>query len=330
MSRETMICCDKYLIGKMSHHLSYEDLVLANGIANSMRSFSYGGMEIRFPCGRWNVDFRNLLESMHIAWQNRTVSDLLRSTCFDRFIVLAPKEFLEDFQKLKTDVTQIAVVYSAFQITECDGQQIRLQLSGGDGGEKITLPIYQLKVLENLSAVPGGNGLKIVEIAEKQSYISREMIRKNMVDSLQNCLIDREYEKEGCHCISGPAFYDLFEKSIYDLYEMGGSQAVSRVRRHIFISSLNTGGEAFFRGAFFYWSMKRQLRANRNSKKYSERMELLVALWNELCRKMRFWETGDFAGDKVQELVVLIRKIRKLEPETVQFLTDREVGRNDL
>ena len=102
MRRETMICCDEYLLGKMSHHLSYEDLVLANGIANSMRSFSYGGMEIRFPCGRWNVDFRNLLESMHIAWQNRTVSDLLRSTCFDRFIVLAPKEFLEDFQKLKT------------------------------------------------------------------------------------------------------------------------------------------------------------------------------------------------------------------------------------
>lgn len=202
MRRETMICCDEYLLGKMSHHLSYEDLVLANGIANSMRSFSYGGMEIRFPCGRWNVDFRNLLESMHIAWQNRTVSDLLRSTCFDRFIVLAPKEFLEDFQKLKTDVTQIAVVYSAFQITECDGQQIRLQLSGGDGGEKITLPIYQLKVLENLSAVPGGNGLKIVEIAEKQSYISREMIRKNMVDSLQNCLIDREYEKEGCHMLN--------------------------------------------------------------------------------------------------------------------------------
>lgn len=95
MKRETMICCDEYLLGKMSYLLSYEDLVLANGIANSMRSFSYGGMEIRFPCGRWNVDFRNLLEAMHIAWQNRTVSDLLRSTCFDRFIVLAPKEFDE-------------------------------------------------------------------------------------------------------------------------------------------------------------------------------------------------------------------------------------------
>ena len=127
-----MICCDEYLLGKLSQHLSYEDLVLANGFANSMRTFSYGGVKIRFPCGRWDIDFLNVLNALDVKYQIRKVSDLPKCTCYDHLIALVPKEFLENWKKLKRNVIQIGLVYSAFQIIGCDGEYIRLQLSGSE------------------------------------------------------------------------------------------------------------------------------------------------------------------------------------------------------
>lgn len=330
MNSETMICCDEYLFGKISHNLSYEDLVLANGLANSIRSFSYCGTEVQFPCGRWNIDFLNILNDMHIEYRVRKVSDLLDCSCFNHFIVLVPKEFLTNFKKLNLEVVQIGIVYSAFQIVEREGKNFQLRLSWNGNTENITMSIEQLKILETLKTRPLGNTLKIIEVQENEYGGSKKIVFEKMVENLKKCLVTCASEYEGCHCVSGPLFYDLFVQSIHSMSEMDSKSISSRVCRHLFVSSLNAGGEAFFRSAFFNWYVKYRMPFGNIPKSYLEKIEWLIKLWHELCRKMRFWKAGNYAKEKVPELVDLIQQIKPLELEIVQFIVDMEEEKYDL
>ena len=306
-----MKCCDEYLLGSILDVWTYEQIVLANGIANSIYSFEYEGESIKFPCGRWQIDFLMMLKDMGIHYTELSFEEVESMHSYEDIIILVPKEFLRYGEKIRWNHIQIATVYTAFQIKECCGDQYVLSLPGpyGDIQEKIGGDL--LKKIRQLKVVPFESGLRIIKISKKL-YDLR--IIDSMKENLMLCRENAYRKKERYECFSGPQFYVEFEKCVAEFFEAGSLTSIDRVKSHIFISTLNAGGEGFFRGSFFKQYLKYKNKGDKDLEpEIQNEICMLICLWNEICRKLRMAEKEEMNQKFKEPVFDMIQLVREKE-----------------
>ena len=318
-----MYSCDNLLLSKIMSNSSYEELALANGITNNIRTVNYGDAEIDFPDGRGYLDYTYVLDKHNMQYEIISISELIQLKEYSKVIVLVPKEYLDYEDKLNIHVTQLAIIYSAFEIKWIKGNKIMLNLVENRWFDySKELSIDYLKMLEKILAKPLGFLLKVILLKRKTRKFTREEIKVKIRENVNNCIYNTETMKENTKCIAGVQFYSLLGKKIIELSKLDTETSKNRVKIFTFSSTLNAGSSAFYRRDFANALIGGEYILSKDKLYIRDCFDKAIRAWEELQRIVRFLQNGDkqYIGD--EKIYNLLRDIEKNEMAIFIFLRE--------
>ncbi len=312
-----MKSCDKLVCSKMLKNITYDDMTLFGGIANNLRYFEYEKQNIYFPDGRGYVDFTKLLSSMEVNYEILSVSQLSQYKDAKNIVVFVPKEILDNMEIMKNNVTGIYLVYSAFFVKKIKKDSLVLCIEYDKFTYERELKFSELDMISKYKSKPLNYVVKIIRIdVNKQNDKSLliSTLKHNLTDFIN---ISRELS-EGSICIKGPVFYDNMEDVLKKL--LYNQSKENRIKLFIFSSTLNAGGEAFYRHDFLESILSYNLMGkNKDIDCAIDMLVVVQKMWYELARILRFAQKN-IESVNVEAIVKLLKKIKKMELETVNIL----------
>lgn len=313
-----MKSCDKLLCSNVLKYITYDDMTLFNGIANKLRCFEYAKQNIYFPDGRGYIDFTELLSKMEIPYEILSIDQLRHCKDVSDILFFAPKEILDNIEIIKNNVTGIYIVYSAFFIKKITKSSIVLCIEDYKFRYEKKLTFYELENISKLSSKPLDYTFKIIRI-DRNKKLDKSLLLGSLKNSLADFLEDSIELTEGIKCIKGPLFYDTMGNALSEiLYD--STEKESRIKLFIFSSTLNAGGEAFYRYDFLKSILSIDIKGKNKDIDYAiDTLEIVKKMWYELARILRFAQKNN-NDINISSIVDLLNKIKKMELEAVNIL----------
>lgn len=296
-----MADCENLVLSSVLDNISYDDILLFNGIGNVIYKTQYAKTNISLATGRSSADHIKLLNDLQIKYHEISLEEVCNDFISNnKIIAIVPKTFLLNDIKPKENFVIFNPYYSMFEVTNVSNELITFKISGhyenSDSTEELILKKHKkdLKSIENIKMTPFNYAFKFISI-EKTWQPNNNFIIGHMKQNLKKCLTGEETTECGMTKVSGEKFYDEFcnilkNWSSYNLYQ-----------KKFFIMSIQAGSKYFYRNEF----------ADVLLRKTNMKKEIVMPLYDlgNAYRKIKHLLKGEnFNIDEVLSLLDFIRK----------------------
>lgn len=301
-----MADCENLVLSSVLNGISYDDMLLFNGIGNVIYKTRYAKTDIRLVTGRTTADHLKLLNELPIEYHEISLNEIFNGVINNnKVIAVIPKVFLTNDVKPKEDFIVFNPYYSMFEVTDVDNDLITFKISAHsenyDNTDELILKKSksELALIEKIKTTPFDYAFKFI-VVEVMKGFNNDLIISHMQESLKKCLVDEENEECGMIKISGKKFYDEF----YNILKSW--KGYNTYQKQFLIMSIQAGSTYFYRHEF----------ADALLRKTNIQEDIVTPLYalGDAYRKIKHLLKGEFNLD---EAMTLLDYIKKQEMETI-------------
>ncbi len=311
-----MADCENLVLSSVLNGMSYDDMLLFNGIGNVIYKTRYAKTDIKLVTGRTTADHLKLLNELPIEYHEISLNEICNSIINNNSKVIAviPKVFLTNNIKPKENFMVFNPYYSMFEVTDIDNELITFKIIAHSEKDDNTRELIlkksksDLALIEKMKTTPFDYAFKFI-VVEKMQQFNNNFIISHMEENLKRCLVGEEIEECGMIKISGKKFYDEFYNILkswreYNIYQ-----------KKFLIMSIQAGSTYFYRHEF----------ADALLRKTNIKEDIVAPLYTlgEAYRKIKHLLKGEF---DLNEAIKLLDYIKREEVDTISRIYDYKLN----